>query len=344
MKNQNEVIQEIQVKEETKMEGRKQEVMNKLTALRSTHYGKKEGLDEMLKLRSQMAWQMLGRDHGRQCQYYDIINCVRDFRFHNKQISQTIVPRFVKKCYVMHDRIGAEMSGNKGEEIASYALDNIKTDHLVLRNVELDDNGKKTEIDAVVITKYGIFILEIKNSTVDITIDEKGNYYRITKNGIKMLDKNIGVQCNNRKTVLERVIAKSNFADILKTKEIQELVVFTNSNIKVENNYPYIKDCYLSTLPHIIDEFRGEEILSRRNMSNLAIYIQAREKHSEYLPVEFNIENFKDDFATLLITMEEEKEKYPRDYDKESLIYKLRDLADWMLGGKKHRVYFRKVA
>ncbi|MCH5314772.1 MAG: NERD domain-containing protein [Eubacterium sp.] len=55
-------------------------------------------------------------------------------------------------------------AGNKGEEIFNYIISNIlHSDDILLNNISLDVNGKKTEIDNVIINKNGIFIVEIKN-------------------------------------------------------------------------------------------------------------------------------------------------------------------------------------
>lgn len=312
-----------QNEEEKIMERRKQEILSNLTAFKKVYYEKQEGLQEMLILQNEMTKVMFGEDQHFHKGFYNIINEVRDYRFHDKRIRNEVANRFINNCYTLVNKIKCEKSGLQGEKIANYSLDNIKEEHVVLRNLELDDNGKKTEIDFIVITRYGIFILEIKNTRHDVIIDDKGNYYTISSNNVKRFDKNIGIKCNNRKSLLEKVIKESKFANVLEHKDIQQIVVFTNTQINVKNDYKYIKECYLPILPHMIDEFKGKEILSRRDMSNLLIYLKAKESSSEYLPVELDVEQFKNDFADIVVTMEKEKCEYPNYNNKESIRYKI---------------------
>ena len=312
-----------QNKEEKLMEKRKQDILSNLTALKNVYYEKQEGLQEMLTLQNEMEKEMFGETQFGHKGFYNIINEVRDYRFHDKRIRNEVVNRFINNCYTMVSKIKCEKSGLQGEKIANYSLDNIKEEHVVLRNLELDDNGKKTEIDFIVITRYGIFILEIKNTRNNVIIDDKGNYYSISRNNNKIYDKNIGIKCNNRKSLLEKVIKQSKFSNALEHKEIQQIVVFTNTQINVKNDYKYIKECFLPILPHMIDEFKGEEILSRRDLSNLLIYLKAKESPSGYLPVELDVEQFKNDFADIIVTMEKEKCEYPNYNNKESIGYKI---------------------
>ena len=75
--------------------------------------------------------------------------------------------------------ISAEFSGNAGEQKVFRALDNLGCQNSVLHNVELEFDGRRTEIDAIVFTNHAIFIIEIKNSKKNIFIDENGEFYRI---------------------------------------------------------------------------------------------------------------------------------------------------------------------
>ena len=289
------------------MESGKLEILSNLTALKNVYYEKQEGLQEMLKLQKEMVKEMFGENQFVHKGLYNIINKVRDYRFHDKRIRNEVVNRFINNCYTVVGKIRCEKSGLQGERIANYS----------------DDNGKKTEIDFIVITRYGIFILEIKNTRHDVIIDDKGNYYTISSNNNKIYDKNIGIKCNKRKSLLEKVIKQSKFEKVFQYKDVQQIVVFTNTHIKVKNDYQYIKECFLSTLPHMIDEFKGKEILLRRDMSNLLIYLKAKESPSEYLPVDFDVKQFKNDFADILVTMEKEKCEYPNYNNKESIGYKI---------------------
>lgn len=59
---------------------------------------------------------------------------------------------------------GQKRAGREGEEIAySYIKEVLTEEDIILRNVELEYDGKECECDNIIINKYGVFIIEIKN-------------------------------------------------------------------------------------------------------------------------------------------------------------------------------------
>lgn len=63
-----------------------------------------------------------------------------------------------------HEQREIKYAGNKGEKIFSNMIRTIlRSDDVLLNNISLSVDGKKTEIDNLIINKNGIFIVEIKN-------------------------------------------------------------------------------------------------------------------------------------------------------------------------------------
>lgn len=53
--------------------------------------------------------------------------------------------------------------GDKGEEEVAQKLDKIKHETIILRNLILGEGNKTTEIDTLVISEHGIYVIEVKN-------------------------------------------------------------------------------------------------------------------------------------------------------------------------------------
>ena len=81
--------------------------------------------------------------------------------------------------------------------------------NIILKNIELKDGDDRTELDAVVITPYGITIVEVKNTARDIFIDENGNYYRTGE--FLNWDCNIVQKMNLKEDLLKRALEKEEF-------------------------------------------------------------------------------------------------------------------------------------
>lgn len=111
---------------------------------------------------------------------------------------------FERDCKYICNLIKAEISGNRGEEKAFESLSRIRGEHTVLRNIELSNDAMRSELDAVVVTRNGAFIIEVKNTSKNIFIDAEGNYYR-TGEFLKW-DSNIGEKMRIKKELLRIVL------------------------------------------------------------------------------------------------------------------------------------------
>ena len=59
---------------------------------------------------------------------------------------------------------GKRGAGRRGEVIVSNAIRSILSDEdILLTNIEISFKGKTAELDNVIINKYGVFIIEVKN-------------------------------------------------------------------------------------------------------------------------------------------------------------------------------------
>ena len=72
-------------------------------------------------------------------------------------------------------------------------------------------------------------------------------------------------------------------------------------------------------------------------MSNLLIQLQAQGSQSKYLQINLDMEQFKNDFADILIIMEQEKRIYNNWNKKDTIITRMNQL-----GKKIYNVYIKK--
>ena len=145
-----------------------------------------------------------------------------------------------------------------------------------------------------------------------------------------MLDKNIGVQMNEKEYILRSVLEKAGMENI----NIQSLVVFTNSLINVENRYPYIKECFLSQLPHIIEEYEAPVQIHFHTMCKLVETILNARSEDQW-PVKMDIAEYKTAFAELLVKLEvaeEQKREADRYVEKGGISKRIRDFFKGLFG------------
>lgn len=287
------------MKTNERIEARALEIESQITAFDREKYDRLGLLDELLKLQEEMRILVFNDEHAKNANLR-IWNVVKQLELLNKEKGHIVdveLENVIDKCRYIGNLISALISGVAGERKANFSLLNMKCRKRLLKNIELSSDGITSELDNVVVTSKGIFLIEVKNTGKDIFIDENGNYYRKEKKDL-FFDCNIGEKINYKEQLLKNAIGEQ-----LKDHEIHSLLVFTNSNIRVNNLYKYVEYSFLGQLPHLIDEFDGADIYSEVEMDNIVEAIEKEQSHKKY-PVEIDMREFIKSFADLLATLE----------------------------------------
>lgn len=280
------------------------ELMANMKAFEKEAYLKSELLDEMFALQREIVALTFNEDHASTAdlKIWDVERHLEQMNQNCGNVADEELERFEEGCKSLCNLIKAEVSGSRGEYKAFRALEYLKTDHIILKNVELQDGDLRTELDAVVITHCGITIVEVKNTAKNIFIDEEGNYYR-TGEFLKW-DCNIAQKMDLKEGLLRKALALEGIEDV----EINRVVVFTDNRIEVQNKYKKIRTCFVSQLAYIVDGLKSQTNLSQKDMENMEFLIRQAE-HKETYPFAFDVKQYKQDFATLMALLEEASAK-----------------------------------
>lgn len=289
---------------------RKNEIIKAMPSFAKDIYIKEELLPELLQLQSELVNLTFNGEHAEQASLktWDVYNhlvALNEERDH--PVSDEQMHRFWVGCKAITEAIKGEITGNKGECKALRSIETVRAKHTFLRNIELSSGAHKTELDIILFTEKAIFAIEVKNPARDIIIDGKGNYCR-NNNGYISFDKNIGEKMNDKTFLLRGVLQEAG----IENPNIISLLVFTNNNITVTNNYPYIQHCFLSSLPHLIDNYEGEEIYTDEAISHMVSSVEEAKCTGDYAaPIDVN--RFKQEFADLMVTLENLPEEEPEE-------------------------------
>lgn len=107
-----------------------------------------------------------------------------------------------------------------------------------------------------------------------------------------------------KEELLRKALATSGYGDI----EINSVVVFTNNRIEVQNKFEGLKTCFASQLPYKVEGNRARVLFSDDDMDAIKECIEAAENKEAY-PFEFDVEQYKSDFAILMAKLEDESVK-----------------------------------
>ena len=285
-------------------ENRIKEILNAMPSFSKGAYHKEELLPQYLELQKELINLTFNDTHAEnsKLRIWDVENHLEKLNEECGHIVDEEFKVFREESKFVCNAIKSEFSGNAGEHKAFHCLETLGCKNKVLKNIEFKSGDHRTEIDAIIFTEKAVFIIEVKNPHRDIRIDERGNYYRV--GDMEFFDCNIGEKMNDKVYLLREALKATDYSNA----NIVSLVVFTNSEIQVENRYEYITTCFLGNLPHIIERYDGEPIYSDSDISAMIESVANAECRGTYYP-DINIDQFKRHFAEIMATLEEAAEK-----------------------------------
>lgn len=280
------------------------EMMATMKSFSKDKYQKNELLTEMFALQQEIVGLTFNGDHASTAdlKIWDVERHLEQLNQDCGNVADEELQRFKEGSKILCNLIKAEISGNRGEAKAFRTLQYIHSKNIILKNVELSDGDRRTELDAVVITPGVVTIVEVKNTAKNIFIDENGDYYRTGE--YLRWDCNIAEKMALKEELLKKVLADDGIEDV----QIRSIVVFTDNRIEVQNKYSRIRTCFVSQLAYIIDGFKSSTNMSEEEMEHIEGLIKEAECKEEY-PFDFDVAQYKMDFATLMAVLEEASAK-----------------------------------
>ena len=296
-------------------ENRVNELVATMKSFSKKEYQKSELLTEMFALQQEIVGLTFNGDHASTAdlKIWDVERHLDQLNQDCGNVADEELQKFKEGSKTLCNLIKAEISGNRGEAKAFRTLQFIHSRNTVLKNVELNDGDLRTELDAVVITPGAITIIEVKNTAKNIFIDENGDYFR-TGEFLKW-DCNIA----EKMTLKEELLRKALSADGIEDIRIRSIVVFTDNRIEVQNKYSRLRTCFVSQLAYIIDGFKNEKPYKDEEMEMIESTIRAAESKESY-PFDFDVAQYKHDFATVMAILEEASAKEEEaEYEEETV-------------------------
>ncbi len=107
-----------------------------------------------------------------------------------------------------------------------------------------------------------------------------------------------------KEELLKKVLTDGGIDNI----QIRSIVVFTDNRIEVQNKYSRIRTCFVSQLAYIIDGLKSGTYTGEEEMEHIEGLIREAECREAY-PFEFDVAQYKMDFATLMAILEEASAK-----------------------------------
>lgn len=266
---------------------KKEEVLELLTAFEEDTYSNKEALAETERFEQQL-FSIIATDKVSARKTQLIISYFDD-NFKKGRISSEENYQYIVQCLKsIEKKIQIEKAGVHGEREIEFQLNAIARSNKRLKNISLCVDGIHTECDYIVITSSALFIIEVKNTKHTPIIDENGDYYTQSESKGTQFNKNILEQLNNQCVSIEKILADKGFANI----PIIKTLVFANNSLNVQNSCKYIEVCSKSVLPHWINDYHSDYVISENNIEVVCQIIRESERIEKY-PIDFDFDIIK---------------------------------------------------
>lgn len=287
-----------------------------------------EYVDELLKFQTESARLAFGQDDVEGIRINEVVaRCEALAREKNLSNNQDVFEG-LNAIKVINKEIAVAMSGKSGENRVAGMFQYVtRPDASFFRNVYIcneDDVFDETELDAVVLTKNGLVILEEKTAKDDITIAPDGRI--LFNNASCYHDISIGEKMKKKRRLLKKRIQKE-FEKVGIDKEVvvDSLLVFSTPKgvrIRVHDQFRQENYCFRGSLFNRIDGFESDMVYTENELSALNQILTNIETEQKRFELKFDPEELKRSFAKaiVLLTYESQEEKNDqRVYDFETI-------------------------
>lgn len=273
---------------------KRESLLSSLKGLSKDVYSREELLPEMDQLEKEMAQIVFEDGLDIPAEYVHMTYIMKHLHEMNNEagnVANQELKKLSRLASIFSNHVRAQQSGITGEDRVEQYLGYMKSNHVVLRNLQLSDGVHNTEVDFLVLKQGVATIVEVKNSKRDIYIDEAGDMYKIGR--YENFDSHLGTKMDFRAEVIKQLLKDAGFENM----KIEKVVVFTNNRIQVQKDYRGFRVCFLSRLPHLIDDFYGTGVIQfTKHLQQMADFIQSKDLN-EYYPFDMDVREFKGVFV-----------------------------------------------
>lgn len=272
----------------------RESLLSSLKGLSKNVYSREELLPQMDQLEEEMAQIVFEDGLDIPAEYVHMSYIMKRLHIMNNEagnVANQELKKLSRLASIFSNHVRAQQSGITGEDRVEQYLGYMKSNHVVLRNLQLSDGVHNTEIDFLVLKQGVATIVEVKNSKRDVYIDEAGDMYKVGR--YENFDSHLGAKMDFRIEIIQQLLKDAGFENM----RIEKVVVFTNNRIQIKKDYHGFRVCFLSRLPHLIDDFYGTGVIQfTKHLQQMADYIQSKDLN-EYYPFEMDVQEFKEAFV-----------------------------------------------
>ena len=157
-------------------------------------------------------------------------------------------------------------AGADGENYVKNAIKDLEMSSICHYNLRLEYNGENNEIDLLIISMYGIFVIEVKNyHRKKIKFTRDGNWietkydYEEEREVDEIIEKHPVAQNTRHEIYLEEIMNSNNFKNGVQFK-VNGMIAIANNETEIINDSNYA----IVRANNIVNEIRSHEVVFNR--------------------------------------------------------------------------------
>lgn len=273
------------------------ESLNGLGTQANVLYSNQEIIDKLIELQGALAKGVFEKTHAEFLRDQEVMTHFETLaQKYGLDKSDTYL-RFKENMRELGYTIGTFIKGKNGERITKKALKLLSYDKgvKILFNVSLEDEDSQAEYDAIVLTPYGLFVVEVKNWYGNVTITPAGVLVRDRMDHVTYdLIGRMNIKEALLREYLGDLFPKLNF----------NILVFADERTEVVDQYHRVPFCIGSGVTNEIRTYaKMGAILTEEQIAQISECIMAHHKEQKTLCT-VRCDEIIEDYAFLMAQIE----------------------------------------
>lgn len=266
-----------------------------------------EYANELLKFQD-LVCKMVARDkYHEQMRIEEALKIIENISLEKEMRNHPAVHKGIVTMSALSKEIAITMSGAKGEKSVSKTLEYLNRPNTkVFRNIYVEDDQEKSELDAVILTDSGIIILEVKKVKSSITLTEDGKmvlgeegcYDKIP------LGEKMAIKRKLLKNALENIVSSAGL-DI--PIYVDSYIVFSTPKgqyIKMEDRYHKEKYCFRIALNQKIENYVSDTHYTDEQLKQLDGIISEMAANLKRFHTDLNFDDIRYSLADAMYVLQ----------------------------------------
>lgn len=170
----------------------------------------------------------------------------------------------------------------------------------VLYNVTLDNGSERTEYDAIVLTPFGIFVIETKNFHGNARITAKGI---LVRDDDRFAEYNLGENLNRKEFLLRSCLGS------LASVPYHAMLLYADVQSDVQDDFHQIPVTFCNTVATAIRQFdTGDELICSEDLEQIEHMLAEHQVDARY-PCRIDCSKIVSDLSSVLEKIERVKER-----------------------------------